>query len=277
MTEPEETRLLEAARAGDTAAMDALLAHYQPRVYRFGMKMCRRPEDAADVLQDTLLAMARGLRDFRGASSVSTWLYTIARSYCIKKRRRSKFAPEHELSLDAEAREEVGGLADPGRRPDEVLEARRLEQALARSIASLDPKYRDVLVLRDIEGLPAGEEAQVMGLTVEAVKSRLHRARASVREGVAPVLGLAVPPQPGGRRPCPDVVRLFSRHLEGDLSSNICAEMEKHLEACGFCQASCESLKKTLSLCRLSPAPDVPAELQASIRAGIRGLLAERR
>ena len=58
------------------------------------MKMCRDPEDAQDVLQDTLLAMARGVRDFRGASSISTWLYTIARSFCIKKRRRSKFAPE---------------------------------------------------------------------------------------------------------------------------------------------------------------------------------------
>jgi RNA polymerase sigma-70 factor, ECF subfamily len=277
VTEPEETRLLEAARAGDTAAMDALLAHYQPRVYRFGMKMCRRPEDAADVLQDTLLAMARGLRDFRGASSVSTWLYTIARSYCIKKRRRSRFAPERELSLDAEAREEVRGLAHPGRGPDEALETRRLQEALARSIASLEPKYRDVLVLRDVEGLPAGEVAQVMGLSVQAVKSRLHRARASVRERVAPVLGLAMPPQPVGRKPCPDIVRLFSRHLEGDLSSNICAEMEKHLEACGWCQASCESLKKTLGLCRLSPAPEVPAELQVSIRAGIRAFLAEGR
>jgi RNA polymerase sigma-70 factor (ECF subfamily) len=277
VNEPEEARLLEAARAGDAGALDALLTRYQPRIYRFGMKMCRRPEDAADVLQDTLLAMARGLRDFRGASSVSTWLYKIARSYCIKKRRRSKFAPERELSLEAEARDEVGGLADPRRRPDETLEARRLEEALARSIASLDPKYRDVLVLRDVEGLPAGEVAQVMGLTVEAVKSRLHRARASVREHVAPLLGLSLPSQPGARGPCPDIVRLFSRHLEGDLSSNICAEMEKHLEACGFCQASCESLKKTLALCRLSPAPEVPAALQAKIRAGIRGFLDERR
>jgi RNA polymerase sigma-70 factor (ECF subfamily) len=277
VNEPEEARLLEAARAGDAAALDTLLTRYQPRIYRFGMKMCRRPEDAADVLQDTLLAMARGLRDFRGASSVSTWLYTIARSYCIKKRRRSKFAPERELSLEAEARDEVGGLADPRRRPDETLEARRLEEALARSIASLDPKYRDVLVLRDVEGLPASEVAQVMGLTIEAVKSRLHRARASVRERVAPVLGLAQPPERGGKRPCPDIVRMFSRHLEGELSSNICAEMEKHLEACGFCQASCDSLKKTLSLCRLSPAPEVPAALQAKIRAGIRDFLAEKR
>jgi len=274
--EPAEQRLLEAARGGDAAALEALLARYQPRIYRFGMKMCRRPEDAADVLQETLLAMARGLSEFRGAASLSTWLYTIARSHCIKKRRRSKFAPEHELSLDAEARQEARQLSDPGRRPDEVLEASRLEAALARAIASIEPKYRDVLVLRDVEGLPASEVAEVMGLSVQAVKSRLHRARASVRERVAPELGLAVPGPPTGEKRCPDIVRLFSRHLEGDLSSNICAEMEKHLEACGWCQASCESLKKTLGLCRLSPSPEVPDALQRRVRAGLQAFLAAR-
>jgi RNA polymerase sigma-70 factor, ECF subfamily len=66
------------------------------------MKMCHDREDAKDVLQDTLLAVARSIRDYRGASSLSTWLYTIARSFCIKKRRRSKFAPERERSLESD-------------------------------------------------------------------------------------------------------------------------------------------------------------------------------
>ena len=102
MTEPvpSDDDLLEAARTGDKLALEALLEKHQADVYRFGMKMCRNPEDAKDVLQDTLLAMARGVRDFRGSSSLSTWLYTIARSYCIKKRRRSKSAPEEERSRD---------------------------------------------------------------------------------------------------------------------------------------------------------------------------------
>jgi len=276
VTEPEEARLLEAARGGDGAALDALLTRYQPRIYRFGMKMCRRPEEAADVLQETLLAMARGLPGFRGASSLSTWLYTIARSHCIKKRRRSKFAPARELSLEAEVRHEAHALSDPGRLPDEALEARRLQEELGRAIAALEPKYRDVLVLRDVEGLPAAEVAEVMGLSVEAVKSRLHRARAAVRERLAPLLGLATPPRPAGRKKCPDIVRLFSRYLEGELSANICAEMERHLETCDSCQSSCDSLRKTLGLCRLSPTPEVPEALQGSIREGIRAFLAGR-
>jgi RNA polymerase sigma-70 factor (ECF subfamily) len=84
MADRTDTDLLTSARAGDGAALEELLLRHQPRIYRFGMKMCRDPEDASDVLQDTLLAMARTIADFRGASSLSTWLYTITRSFCIK-------------------------------------------------------------------------------------------------------------------------------------------------------------------------------------------------
>src|SRR5512144_397113 len=85
-----DERLLEAFRAGDAGALAAMLERYAPSVLRFATKMCRDAEDANDVLQDTLLAAARGARDFRGASSISTWLYTIARSFCIKKRRATR-------------------------------------------------------------------------------------------------------------------------------------------------------------------------------------------
>src|SRR5512147_2466782 len=120
--------LLEAARTGDRGALDELLTRHQPRVYRFGLQMCRDSEDAKDVLQETLLAVARNVRDFRGASSVSTWLYTIARSFCIKKRRRSKFAPEPERSLDTDTdvAPETADLPDPGRAPDEVLASKQV-------------------------------------------------------------------------------------------------------------------------------------------------------
>src|SRR5512145_119983 len=99
--ETSDQTLLLSAQGGDPKALGELIERHQRRVYRFGLKMCRDPEDAKDVLQETLIAAARTIRDFRGASSVSTWLYTIARSFCIKRRRRSKFAPEHEESLDA--------------------------------------------------------------------------------------------------------------------------------------------------------------------------------
>ncbi|HET7755335.1 MAG TPA: sigma-70 family RNA polymerase sigma factor [Anaeromyxobacteraceae bacterium] len=271
--EPNDLELLQQARQGDRAALEALLDRHQRQVYRFGLKMCRDEEDAKDVVQETLLAMARNVRDFRGASSVSTWLYSIARSFCIKKRRRSKFAPEHEDQLTA-VEAEVQRVADPGLLQDDSLAGRQIEAALERAIASLDPMYREILVLRDVEGLTAPEVAEVTGLTVEAVKSRLHRARLQVRELVAPLLGV---PEPAAELAdaCPDVLDLFSRHLEGEISSDVCAEMEAHLARCGRCTARCASLQNTLLLCKRSPAPEVPAPVQQSVRDALRRFLAD--
>ena len=269
--ERTDQQLLDAARAGDRRALEALLARHQPRVYRFGLKMCRDPEDAKDVLQETLLAVARGVKDFRGASSVSTWLYTIARSFCIKKRRRSKFAPEAVESLDArEPGEEARQLADPSRPADESLAGRQVEAALEKAIGGLDEMYREVLVLRDVEGLSAPEVAEVMGLTVEAVKSRLHRARVAVREAVAPVLGAPGAEAPRAGESCPDIVQLFSQHLEGEISSTLCADMERHLSSCPSCAARCESLQRTLALCKATPLPAVPAPVQNEVRVALK-------
>src|SRR6185503_14779312 len=130
MRDEADQHLLERARSGDGEALERLLERHQAQVYRFGMKMCRDPEDAKDVLQDTLLAVARGVRDFQGASSISTWLYTIARSFCIKKRRKSKFAPTEARSLDTDAGAEVARLPDHAQGPDEALAGKQVERAL---------------------------------------------------------------------------------------------------------------------------------------------------
>jgi RNA polymerase sigma-70 factor (ECF subfamily) len=271
-----EADLLEAARAGSGEALEALLERHEARLYRFARRLCRHREDAEDVLQESLLAAARGIPGFRGASSMATWLYTIARSFCIKKRRRSVFAPA-EVSLDTEASVAARGVADPARRPDEALEASRLEAALERAIAALDRPYREVLLLRDVEGLPAAEVARVTGLSVAAVKTRLHRARGRLRAALAPLMaprGEAAVALPG--RPCPDIVRLFSRHLEGDVSARTCASMEKHLAACPRCAAACDGLKEVLRMCRTTPEPDLPAEMQDRLRRAVHELVAGR-
>jgi RNA polymerase sigma-70 factor (ECF subfamily) len=275
---PSDETLLAAARAGDARALETLLERHEAEVYRFGMKMCGDPEDAKDVLQDTLLAMARGVRDFRGASSISTWLYAIARSYCIKKRRRSKFAPQErsldERSLDTDVALEAEHLADARAGADEALIGKQVAWALEEAIAGLEPMYREVLLLRDVEGLTAPEVAEVLGVTPQAVKSRLHRARLAVRERVAPLLGIE--PAPAAAGTCPDVLTMFSQHLEDEISADVCAEMERHLERCGRCRGSCESLKRTLALCRTSaPRLAVPASVQASVRTALRTFLSE--
>jgi RNA polymerase sigma-70 factor, ECF subfamily len=162
---------------------------YQARMYGFLSRMCRSREDARDALQDTFLSAFRAFENFRGESAVSTWLYRIATNACLKIRRRGKYEPERELSLDEfMPSREAGGpveIADGAASPERVLLDKELQQALERAIAELPGPYRIVLVLRDVEGLPAEEVAQVLGLSVAAVKSRLHRARLFLRQRLA--------------------------------------------------------------------------------------------
>ena len=275
MSSPTESRsdddLLAAARLGDAEALEGLILRHQPRVLRFGAKMCGNPEDAGDVAQETLLVMARSLREFRGEASVSTWLYTIARSFCIKKRRRSKFAPAREESLEGLETGQRHELPDPAPGPEQTAFGREVESALAAAIDALDPEQREVLVLRDIEGLTAPEVGQVIGVSVDAVKSRLHRARLAVRQRVAPVLGMSMDsPRSVG---CPDVLARFSRYLEGESGPEQCARMEAHLESCGRCRGACESLKRTVMACRATPTPEVPAAVADAVRDAIRLLV----
>ncbi|HEY1303830.1 MAG TPA: sigma-70 family RNA polymerase sigma factor [Vicinamibacterales bacterium] len=266
-----DAELLAAARRGDAAALEALLVRYQPRLYRFGLRMCGNVEDAGDVAQESLIAMARSLRDFRGDSSMSSWLYTIARRFCVRKRRRGKFAPTHEESLDAPDSEAVDRLIDPAPNPEHAAVGREIEAALARAISALDRGYREVLVLRDVEGLSALEVARVLGISVDAVKSRLHRARVAVRSHLAPIWG--APAEPARGPQCPDVLTLFSQHLEGEIDQTVCAKMEAHLAQCDQCRGACDTLKRTLTVCSQQPAPQMPDSIGASVRTALRAFL----
>jgi RNA polymerase sigma-70 factor, ECF subfamily len=264
--------LLDAAKAGDSRAIAAILERYAPAVFRFGMKMCRDPEDAKDIVQETLLAASRGLGDFRGGSSPATWLYTVARSFCIKKRRRSKFAPT-EVSLEDGAATDV---AAQGPLPDETAASRELGAVLDDALAELDPSYREVLILRDVEGLTAPEVAEVLGVSTDAVKSRLHRARADLRARLEPRLPRdeqlgRLPAAPG----CPEILSVFSRYLEGDIGPAECAAMDAHVLGCARCRTACSSLKHTLSLCRTASTAEVPAEIQALVKQAVRELAAQ--
>lgn len=268
---PTDEELVAAARGGDAGALDALVRRHESRLYRFGLKMCGSREAAGDVVQDTLLAVVRSLAAFRGEASVSTWLYTIARRACLRQRRRSRFAPHHEESLDAMVEADVPPIASPASSPEDEAGRREIAAALDAAIAALEPGQREVLLLRDVEGLSAPEVAAALGLRVEAVKSRLHRARLAVRRRLAPLLA---PPAPAGaglpsHRACRDVLAAFSRELEGDLAPELCARLRAHLDACPSCRAACASLDRTLELCRALPAPQPPEAVKEAVRRAI--------
>ena len=189
---PDEHALIAASQAGDAAALDELVRAHQGRVYGFAMRMCRNVEDAKDILQETFLGMLRSIREFRQDSRFTTWLYRIAANACLKKRRRGVHdpQPEQELSLDAlmphpDADGRRPEIPDWSSDAERALLNGELSAQMEAAIDKLPREYKIVLLLRDVEGFTAEEAADMLKLSVSAVKSRLHRARVFLRNELA--------------------------------------------------------------------------------------------
>jgi len=165
---------------GDRAAFETLLAQYEDKVFRFGLRMCGQREDAEDVLQDTFVSAFRYLKDFRGDASFLSWLLKIASSACIKKRRLRKNEPRTHVPLDeVEPAYPVTTAPDAvSLSPDAMVLSAEEQLRIQIALCSIPPAYREVVILRDIEGLSVKETSEVMAISQGAVKVRLHRARA---------------------------------------------------------------------------------------------------
>jgi len=188
MTSPSPLRdagLVDAARDGDRTAMARLIATCQPDVRRFARRTCQTSEDADDAVQHTLLQFSTQLGSFRGAAQLTSWLFSIVKNECLRLLSRARRAMGDASELD-------GVLSSCG----DVELALALRQAMAR----LDPELREVVLLRDVQELTGPEVALRLGLTLEAMKSRLHRAREHLRTELAAEVGLASR-APGAPRP----------------------------------------------------------------------------
>jgi len=258
LRDADDDELLGAVRGGDRAAVEELLRRYEHSIYRFGLRMCGNEDAARDVLQETLLAAFRHLPSFRGDAALSTWLYQIARSFCIKQRRGL-----HPTEPLADALAEHAADAAPA--ADDELHARQIGAAIAAAISALPSDYREAIVLRDVEGLSAEEAAQIVGSEVAAFKSRLHRARVQLRNELAALLGEGE----AGPAPCPELANELAAYSTADIDQATCLQIEGHLSRCGRCAGACDALKRTVSLCRRIPGDEVPAPVRAAVRSAL--------
>ena len=169
-------RFLDRLRAGDAPAFEELVMTYQHRVFGVALRMLGNAAEAEEVAQEAFVRAHRALGDFRGDAKLSTWLYAITSRLCLNR------LATGERRLTRQGEEALLRLSDAGPRPDAALERRELESALGRAIAELPEDRRIVVVLRDIEGLSYEEIAQVLEIELGTVRSRLHRARADLKE-----------------------------------------------------------------------------------------------
>ena len=193
-TIPEE-RLIAVAAGGDRRAFGELVRRYEETVYRYAFKLCRDREKAEETLQDTFISVYRKLSSFDGRAKFSTWLYAIVTNNCLMKHRaRRSRALEESLEAMEDPDEWPGGRFAHGiarweETPADALLDRELRGKIESAIGKLPPEYRIVFTLRDMEGKSTEETSAIVGISVEAAKSRLRRARAFLRAELAPYMG----------------------------------------------------------------------------------------
>jgi RNA polymerase sigma-70 factor (ECF subfamily) len=189
----ERKRTPVARPPGPSAAphsAEEVFHEYAPRVYNLARRMLSSDADAEDVTQDVLLQVVRKLPTFRGESAFPTWLHRVTVNAALQHRRKRAAHTEHRARAPLDLLLEEQPPGGPVRRwsvgPEEAALDREAQQLIERAIGELPEEYRDVFVLSDVEGLANAEIGEMLGLSLPAVKSRLHRARQKLRDALAP-------------------------------------------------------------------------------------------
>jgi RNA polymerase sigma-70 factor (ECF subfamily) len=195
LDETREARFIERLSAHDERAFNELVEAYEQRVFRLLLRMLGRRDEAEDMAQEVFVQVFKAIGQFRGESKLGTWIYRIAVNLCknrIKYLSRRHTGDEDEFEPAAERAPLDGGKGvtfGETSRPDHLLEGIEVERIVKECITELDPDFREVLVLRDVEDLTYEELCEVTGLPDGTVKSRLHRARSMLRKAVEARLG----------------------------------------------------------------------------------------
>jgi len=178
ITREEELIIIKQVLGGDTAAFEELVLSYQDKMYSLSLRMTGNQDDAYDMTQEAFLKAYTNLANFRGDSKFSVWLYRLTSNVCIDFLRKRKRKPTSSLTYINEDNEPQDlELPDERFVPDTIAERNELREAVARGMDSLADEYRQILVLREINGLSYNEIGEALELEVGTVKSRIFRAR----------------------------------------------------------------------------------------------------
>jgi RNA polymerase sigma-70 factor (ECF subfamily) len=183
----EEALFVQRLRANDDAAYDELVRGYNASIFHVAYRMLGDSGDASDVVQEIFLKVFRNINGFKGESSLKTWIFRIAFSEILNRLRWWKRRYRHAtVSLDEDQNGNGHGyrLSDATPGPEQILQSKEQEQAIQQALKKLSSDHRSIIILRDIEGFSYGEIAEVLGVSIGTVKSRLARARADLKKSL---------------------------------------------------------------------------------------------
>lgn len=174
----DEKRLLKRLQSGERCAFEDLVDQFETRIYRLAIRYSDSVQDAEDLTQEIFLGIFRNIGGFRGASSLSTWIYRVAVNHCLEFRRKKR--------LDCVPYEEELGLAATSRRedPEQAATMIELSDEVEKALEKLSPAHRDVILLHELQGLTYGECAEILEVPIGTVKSRLSNAFARMRQSM---------------------------------------------------------------------------------------------
>ena len=278
----EIEKAFEQLKSGAPDSMEKALTLLQETVFSFSMRVCQQRQDAEDTMQEVLVKSVPLLSRFDSPKALVVWLYKVAKTRCLMSRRKSKFAPKQELSLEElmPDRQELETLVQGGVNPETFAIHSQEARWLREAIQKIPPQYRIVLVLRDMEGLTDEEVAEITGLRAGTIRVRLHRARLFVRKELMKQRqgrGRHLRPVPsramGASEPrpshCKAMFAELSNYLDERLDDSLCAELEKHLDGCEPCKEFLSSLQATIEHCRKTPAACPNQKKAAKLRKEI--------
>ena len=181
-----EDQLVSRCRAGDLDAFAQVYDRYERQVFRYAYHILGNRDDADDIKQETFVKAYQAIRSFRSESSLQTWLLKICGNLC---RDKIKSWDRRKVTYDSTMREDEMGIANPDDSPQAVVERKELEDVIARAMRGMPAAQREIIVLHEVEGMSYEEIAAVLGCTRTSIKLRLHRARKSLKERVASLMG----------------------------------------------------------------------------------------
>jgi len=291
---PEIKQVIQLIQRKDPKSLEEALALLQKTVFSFSMKVCGQRQDAEDTMQEVLLKSVPNLPKFDNPKALMVWLYKVAKNRCLMSRRKSKFAPKEDLSLEElmPDRKELERLSgNPDGTPETSLLRRENAKRLREAVQRLPAEYRLILVLHDMEELSDGDVAEITGLRLGTIRVRLHRARLFVRKELVkqnqhgmrhhttkPSEDMHVGAQPRQRR-CKEMFAELSNYLDDELDDSLCVELEKHMDGCEPCKAFLSSLEESIQQCRMapdeSPDPRVAARFRRDLMAEYQRLMSK--